>query len=190
MSSGPRAGAGLGAPPPPERGRHRRPSAAVLSAKNADAKHRLWVGVTTQGAGVVHGPRFDRTKIKIERSRRLRRDATDVERRLWQKLRNAQIDGASFRRQHPAGNYILDFYCPALQLAIELDGGQHAQATSRDRQRDEWLSTRGVTMLRFWNSDVTQNLNGVLEVIALKIAELKLQAPHPTRRWRDGGVRR
>jgi very-short-patch-repair endonuclease len=68
---------------------------------------------------------------------------------LWYRLRNAQIDGASFRRQHPAGNYILDFYCPALQLAIELDGGQHAAAASRDSARDEWLSQRGVTVLRF-----------------------------------------
>ncbi len=65
---------------------------------------------------------FNRTAIKTARARTLRRDGTDVERRLWQKLRNAQIDGASFRRQHPAGRYILDFYCPALQLAIELDG--------------------------------------------------------------------
>jgi very-short-patch-repair endonuclease len=135
--------------------------------------------------GVTPNSRFDRTAIKTERARRLRVDATNVERRLWQKLRNAQIDGASFRRQHPAGRYILDFYCAALQLAIELDGGQHAQSVSQDRQRDEWLAQRGVTVLRFWNSDVTENLNGVLEVIALKVAELKSQGPVPARRWRD-----
>jgi very-short-patch-repair endonuclease len=98
-----------------------------------------------------------------------------VERRLWQKLRSAQIDGASFRRQHPAGNYILDFYCPALRLAIELDGGQHAESAKRDRMRDDWCAQRGVTVLRFWNSDVTQNLSGVLEVIALQVSELKSQ---------------
>jgi len=134
---------------------------------------------------VVNGAsRFDRTRVKTERARRLRRDGTDVERRLWYKLRNAQIDGASFRRQHAGGNYILDFYCPALQLAIELDGGQHAQAAQQDRLRDEWLAQRGVTVLRFWNSDVTQNLSGVLEVIALKVSELKSQGPPPFRRWR------
>jgi very-short-patch-repair endonuclease len=144
------------------------------------------VGVTLRSVGVTRTSRFDRTKLKTERARGLRVDATDVERRLWQKLRNAQIDGASFRRQHPAGRYILDFYCPALQLAIELDGGQHAQATSRDRQRDEWLSARGVAVLRFWNSDVTQNLSGVLEVIALKVSELKSQGLTPSRRWRHG----
>jgi very-short-patch-repair endonuclease len=135
--------------------------------------------------GVKSFSRFDRTREKTERSRTLRRDVTDVERRLWSKLRNAQIDGASFRRQHPAGRYILDFYCPALQLAIELDGGQHAQTSSRDQQRDEWLKQSGVTVLRFWNSDVTENLSGVLEVIALKVSELKVRGATPTRRWRQ-----
>jgi len=148
----------LGAPPPPERGR---------------------VGVGVEGAS-----RFDRTAIKTERALRLRREGTDVERRLWQKLRNAQLDGARFRRQHPAGRYILDFYCPTLQLAVELDGGQHAQAESQDRERDEWFRQRGVTVLRFWNSDITENLSGVLEVIAAKISELKSRVSTPTRRWR------
>src|SRR5712692_9457505 len=143
MSAGSGTRGKLGAPPPPERG-------------------RVGVGVTGQSVGVDGGARFNRTSIKTARARRLRLDVTGVERRLWHKLRGAQIDGASFRRQHPAGNYILDFYCPALQLAIELDGGQHAQAESQDRQRDEWLRQRGVTVLRFWNSDVTENLSGVL----------------------------
>jgi very-short-patch-repair endonuclease len=78
----------------------------------------------------------------------------------------------------------LDFYCPTLRLAVELDGGQHAQSESRDRQRDEWLRQRGVTVLRFWNSDITENLSGVFEVIAAKISELKSQELTPTRRWR------
>jgi very-short-patch-repair endonuclease len=132
----------------------------------------------------ITASRFDRTRIKTARARRLRRDETEVERRLWRKLRGAQIEGASFRRQHPAGNYILDFYCPALCLAIELDGGQHAESASKDRQRDEWLVQRGVTVLRFWNSDVTGNFSGVLEVIAAKVSELKSEKLIPTRRWR------
>jgi very-short-patch-repair endonuclease len=158
MSVGPGPRGTLGAPPPPERGR---------------------VGVV-----VGRASRFDRTAVKTARARRLRREGTGVERKPWQKLRNAQIDGASFRRQHPAGRYILDFYCPALQLAIELDGGQHAQAESRDRERDEWIKQRGVTVLRFWNSDVRENLSGILEVIAAKISQLKSQELTPTRRWR------
>jgi very-short-patch-repair endonuclease len=118
------------------------------------------VGVTTS--------RFNRSEFKTKRARKLRQQATDVERRLWQRLRGAQIDGASFRRQHPAGNYILDFYCPAFRLAVELDGGQHAVAAERDRVRDAWLSKNGVTLLRFWNSDVNGNLSGLLEVIAAR----------------------
>jgi very-short-patch-repair endonuclease len=133
-------------------------------------------------------PHFNRTKAKTGIARRLRRDNTDVERRFWNRLRNGQIGGAQFRRQHPAGHYILDFYCPALRLGIELDGGQHAEASTRDGARDEWLKQQGVTVLRFWNSDVTENINGVLEVIAAKIVELSSPATTPIRRWRGAGV--
>jgi very-short-patch-repair endonuclease len=128
--------------------------------------------------------RFNRTPEKTEFARRLRRDETDVERRLWHRLRNSQICDAHFRRQHPAGRYILDFYCPALALAIELDGGQHAQAGTRDRERDEWLKQNGVTVLRFWNSDVTENLNGVLEAIAAEISKLNSAPARFRPRWR------
>jgi very-short-patch-repair endonuclease len=115
----------------------------------------------------------------------LRRDSTDVEMRLWQKLRNRQL-GADFRRQHPTGPFVLDFYCPALRLAIELDGGQHTEAKheARDARRDRWLNECGVTVMRFWNSDITQNIAGVLEVIALKVGELQAAKLTPTRRWR------
>jgi very-short-patch-repair endonuclease len=133
------------------------------------------VGVNSSHLGPSGKSRFNRSKLKTERAHKLRREATDVERWVWQRLRRAQIDGASFRRQHPAGNYILDFYCPALRLAIELDGGQHATAVQRDRVRDAWLSRQGVTLLRFWNSDVIGNLSGVMEVIAAKISELKMK---------------
>ena len=117
--------------------------------------------------------RFNRTPRKTEVARNLRRGETDVERRLWHRLRNGQICDAQFRRQHPAGRYILDFYCPALALAVELDGSQHAETGTRDHERDEWLKQKGVIVLRFWNSDVTENLNGVLEVIAAKIDGLR-----------------
>jgi very-short-patch-repair endonuclease len=127
---------------------------------------------------------FNRTPGKTVLARRLRRDGTDVEKKLWHRLRNGQICNARFRRQHPAGGYILDFYCPALALAIELDGGQHAQSGPRDRERDTWLKQKGVTVLRFWNTDVIDNMNGVLEVIAAKISELR-SVPAPFhQRWR------
>jgi very-short-patch-repair endonuclease len=129
--------------------------------------------------------RFNRTRVKTERARRLRLDGTDVERRLWWRLRNGQICEAHFRRQHPAGPYTLDFFCPALCLAIELDGGQHAQTGARDRVRDEWLRQQGVTVLRFWNSDVIDNVDGVLEVIAAKVNELSVRGIAPIERWRS-----
>jgi very-short-patch-repair endonuclease len=103
--------------------------------------------------------------------------------KLWQKLRNRQL-GVEFRRQHPAGDFILDFYCPALRLAIELDDGHHVERAQRDRDRDAWLARRDVSMLRFWNSDVTTNLLGVLETIASKISERKAVELTTTRRWR------
>jgi crossover junction endodeoxyribonuclease RuvC len=129
--------------------------------------------------------RFNRTFAKTARARGLRRDSTHVEMRLWQKLRNRQL-GADFRRQHPAGSFVLDFYCRTLRLAIELDGGQHneSQNENRDRRRDQWLRERGIATLRFWNSDIVENLSGVLEVIAAKIGELQIAKVTPTRRWR------
>jgi very-short-patch-repair endonuclease len=133
----------------------------------------------------VKSSRFNRTSIKTARARSLRRNSTDVEMRLWQKLRNRRL-GADFRRQHPAGSFVLAFYCPEFRLTIELDGGQHADATheARDKAREHWLAARGVTVLRFWNSDITENLKGVLEVIAGKVSELQTAKMTPTRRRR------
>jgi very-short-patch-repair endonuclease len=141
--------------------------------------------------------RFNRTAEKTNRARNLRRAVTHVEARLWRKLRGGQLDGLSFRRQHCAGPYIIDFYCPQLRLAIELDGGQHSEGPqrARDRRRTIWLQERGVTELRFWNNDVTENLYGVLEHIKSAAEELRARGMTPTRRWRadlplsGGGVR-
>ena len=133
----------------------------------------------------IKSSRFNLTKMKTVRARQLRRNSTDVEMKVWQKLRNRQL-GVDFRRQHPVDNYVLDFYAPAIRLAVELDGGQHAETATvaHDTSRTRWLENRGVTILRFWNSDVVQNISGVLEVIAAKVAELQLSGMTPTRRWR------
>jgi very-short-patch-repair endonuclease len=112
----------------------------------------------------------------------LRRDTTKAERRLWYFLQRKQIGEASFRRQHPLGKYYLDFYCPPLRLAIEVDGGQHntARIAVRDRQRTLWLRARGVTVLRFWNNEVLENIEGVWKVIARTVGELRLRPATPT----------
>jgi very-short-patch-repair endonuclease len=91
---------------------------------------------------------------------------TDVERILWQALRAKQIGGHRFRRQHPIGKYIVDFACIGQQLVIELDGGQHQVQFEYDEHRTGYLSQHGWQVLRFWNNDVLNNLDGVLTVIA------------------------
>jgi very-short-patch-repair endonuclease len=88
---------------------------------------------------------------------------TDAEQRLWRALRRDQLNGLSFRRQHPLGPYIVDFYCPRLQLVVEVDGGQHAeQRKQADQRRTQWLAEKGVTVVRYWNNEVLSNLEGVL----------------------------
>ena len=88
---------------------------------------------------------------------------TDAEQRLWRALRRDQLDGLSFRRQHPLGPYIVDFYCAHLLLVVEVDGGQHAeQRKQADERRTQWLAEKGVTVVRYWNNEVLSNLEGVL----------------------------
>jgi very-short-patch-repair endonuclease len=97
----------------------------------------------------------------------LRKGATDAENRLWYHLKAKQLEGTKFRRQEPIGNYIVDFVAFENRLVIEIDGGQHAAVDEKeqDRLRDEWLASQGFRVLRFWNNDVLQNLEGVLETI-------------------------
>jgi very-short-patch-repair endonuclease len=103
-------------------------------------------------------------------SRQLRTEMTDAEKYLWQRLRMKQL-GVKFRRQHPAGKYILDFACIDTALAIEIDGGQHNEMQIEDNLRSEWLEEHGWKVLRFWSNEVLQNLEGVLEVILQSIPE-------------------
>lgn len=86
-------------------------------------------------------------------SRQLRRDMTDAEKHLWRRIRTQQL-GIKFRRQHPVANYILDFACIELKLAIELDGGQHGELQTQDNARTLWLESQGWKVLRFWNNEV------------------------------------
>ena len=146
-------------------------------------------GRTASGAsrvGVRPQSQYNRTRTRTARARKLRQASTEVEQRLWTKLRNGRLDGLSFRRQHPAGPYILDFYCPELCLSVELDGGQHTyqDQETHDARRTIWLRRCGVTELRFWNNDVTKNLYGVLEKIKEAADELRRLRRTPTRRWR------
>jgi very-short-patch-repair endonuclease len=106
------------------------------------------------------------------RSRKLRRDATDAERALWSRLRARQIAGARFNRQYPVGPFICDFASRTKGLVIELDGGQHASTTSYDSARSCYIEQRGYRVLRFWNNDVLNNLEGVVGEIERVLAGL------------------
>ncbi|HET7831782.1 MAG TPA: endonuclease domain-containing protein [Gallionella sp.] len=98
-------------------------------------------------------------------AREMRGRMTDAEALLWMLLRNRRIAGAKFRRQHPVGRYILDFYCIEKQLGIELDGGQHGETIGDDQRRDTWLQKQGIRVLRFWNNQMLTETEVVMEVI-------------------------
>jgi len=98
-------------------------------------------------------------------SRQLRSDMTDAEQHLWRRLRMRQILGLKFRRQHPVGKYILDFACIDVKLVIEVDGSQHNVLQSQDNERTAWLNEQGWKVLRYWNNDVLQSIDVVLDEI-------------------------
>src|SRR5579871_941304 len=97
------------------------------------------------------GSRFSHTRTMTARARRLRSSMTDAETRLWRALRRDQLMGFHFRRQHPVGPFTLDFYCSSLRLAVELDGGQHAERRKKaDERRTRWLAERDIVVIRYW----------------------------------------
>ena len=101
-------------------------------------------------------------------ARKLRKNPTEAEKRLWSRLRGEQL-GARFTRQYPIGNAVIDFACRSLRLAIELDGGQHADCEA-DAARTRMIEAQGHRVIRFWNNDVLANTDGVLTVIAHELA--------------------
>jgi crossover junction endodeoxyribonuclease RuvC len=105
------------------------------------------------------------------RARRLRQESTDVEKLLWRKLRDRQLDEAKFRRQEPILGFTADFVCHERRLVVELDGGQHPWRADQDAQRTRLLEQAGFRVLRFGNLDVIENIDGVLESIRLSLAQ-------------------
>jgi very-short-patch-repair endonuclease len=109
---------------------------------------------------IVVGQRVD--PVKVERSKELRRDMTLAEKLLWQQLRTNQLDGRHFRRQQIIDGFIVDFYCHAAGLVIELDGGIHQQQVEYDAEREKVLRARSLRIVRFKNEEVQRDLKGVL----------------------------
>jgi very-short-patch-repair endonuclease len=119
--------------------------------------------------------KFLRNDLTLKQRRReLRRNQSDAERALWAKVRDKQFFGMKFFRQYSIGPYILDFYCPTVKLAVELDGGQHNQSDKRERDvaRSEYLKAQGIDVMRFWNNEVLLDIQSVLSKLALKVTPL------------------
>ena len=100
-------------------------------------------------------------------ARNLRKNKTREEDILWQLLRNRQFMGLKFKRQFPIGNYIVDFVCEEKKLVIEIDGGQHniPDNVKADKERTNYINSKGYRVVRFWNNDINQNIEGVYETL-------------------------
>ena len=109
-----------------------------------------------------------------EIARKLRRNSTDAERKLWHYLRNRNLAGFKFRRQHPLPPYIVDLVCLESRVIVELDGGQHIEQMAKDERRTILLESSGFRVIRFWNDDVLKRTEFVLEEILRA-----LTTPHP-----------
>ena len=102
-----------------------------------------------------------------QRSRELRHPLAPAEKILWEALRQRRLDGIKFRRQHPIGPYIVDFYCAMARLVIELDGASHVGQEEYDAERSAWLEAQGYFVIRFKNEAVVERLEGVLREIGV-----------------------
>jgi very-short-patch-repair endonuclease len=110
---------------------------------------------------------FNNQSLK-NRRRELRANQTDAEKKLWECLRGKRLNGYKFNRQFSIGAYILDFYCPKLRLGIEIDGNPHSEQEIKtyDKDREKILEASNVRVIRFWNNEVENNLEAVLEKIS------------------------
>jgi very-short-patch-repair endonuclease len=114
----------------------------------------------------------------IGRARQLRREQTWAEKLMWRWLRDRRFSRYKFRRQHPLGDYCLDFFCEEAELNIELDGRQHGfpDQQKHDARREAFLKSRGIKTLRFWNSHLRRNPQSIRDTI---FNELQARVPHP-----------
>ena len=113
----------------------------------------------------------------LSNAKNLRSQQTDAEQRLWHQLRAHRFMGLKFKRQKPVGRYIVDFVCIKYQLIIEVDGGQHIDQMEYDDERTAWLESEGFRVLRFWNHEVLQEMDGVLEQIRQAVVEIATPSP-------------
>jgi very-short-patch-repair endonuclease len=125
--------------------------------------------------------------FRRDTARRLRAHSTNAEALLWRHLRRSPVRGTHFRRQVPIGRYVVDFACMAAHLVIEVDGSQHAEGpvAESDKERTCWLESEGYRVVRFWNNDITQNIDGVIEAVHRAISgSLSFDTPLKHRRYK------
>ncbi len=127
-----------------------------------------------QGEGVTYSVRGKKPETMLVNARRLRRERTEAEDRLWERVRDRRLQGFKFRSQAPIGAYVADFLCSEAKLVVELDGSQHVDEAARDKQRTGFLVSQGYRVIRFWNHDVLARMDAVCEAILEA-----LTAPHP-----------
>jgi very-short-patch-repair endonuclease len=133
-------------------------------------------------------------KSEKEKRRYLRNNQTSPEKLVWMFLRRKQISGERFLRQYSIHSYVIDFYCPSLKLAVEIDGDSHFESDESikyDKKRERFLVSVGTTIIRFTNQQVIENLEKVMDQIEEKVKELKNEKPHPSSpllKGRRGGV--
>jgi very-short-patch-repair endonuclease len=121
--------------------------------------------------GLMVRPLRSNSKTK-HKAIHLRKELTPAERKLWSRIRKDQL-GVNFRRQHAIGNYIPDFCSPKSKLIIELDGGQHLEQEEYDKERTKYLESQGYKVIRFWNNDVMNNIEGVILAIIYALEKRK-----------------
>ncbi len=139
---------------------------------------------------MVKATRGKTSKVIVQQARSLRREQTPAEKHLWSVIRNRQLAGLKFRRQHPFGPFILDMFCVEHQLAIEVDGSIHFQPeqAAYDVERSEYLALHGIRVLRFTNGEIERNLPDVLRKI-IETASSPLQTTVLSSSGEGPGVR-
>jgi very-short-patch-repair endonuclease len=121
--------------------------------------------------------------VLLQRAREMRHEPAPAEQKLWWCLRDRRLNGFKFRRQYAVGGYVADYYCAECSLIVELDGDSHDGRTKYDERRTEDLTEKGLHVIRFVNTDVFENLVGVLEAILSECearARVRKEAPHPS----------
>lgn len=121
--------------------------------------------MSSSGVQYRYGERYDESHARAAKARELRKNQTPPEGILWSRLRNRQVDGLKFRRQYPVGRVVLDFFCEEIKLAVEVDGDVHGSQREYDARCDHWLREQGIGVMRVTASEVSVDLDDVVERI-------------------------